>query len=68
MSLNPTKAYPVILLKVRSVIQYLKKFSIAAVPLCVAAVNGRNTVVRKIAFNDVMYAYLCECEGVHLTS
>lgn len=68
MSLNPTKAYPVILLKVRSVIQYLKKFSIAAVPFCVAATNGTNTVVRKIAYNDAMYAYQCECDGVHLAA
>lgn len=68
MSLNPTKAYPVILMKVRSVIQYLRKNRIAAVPFCVAATNGVNTVVRKIAFNDVMYAYQCECQGVHVTS
>ena len=68
MSLNPTKAYPVILLKVRSLIQYLRKHRIAAVPFCVAATNGVNTVVRKIAFNDVMYAYQCECQGVHVTS
>ena len=68
MSVNPNKAYPVILLKVRSVIQYQRKHRIATVPFCVAATNGVQTVVRKIAFNDVMYAYQCECDGVHLAA
>lgn len=55
-------------MKVSNVILFLKNKGIAAVPFCVAATNGTNKVIRKIAFNDVMYVYLCECQSVHITA
>ena len=55
-------------MRVSNVILFLRDRAIAAVPFCVAATNGTNKIIRKIAFNDVMYAYLCECRSVHISA